>query len=601
MKLIKLNCIACGAPVSVSDDLKQFNCDTCGSLLAIQREAGEISVRLLKNLSKAIDKSSAEIQSAIHNSSQLTQLELQNFQLKHELTSLETQLANIQSELRGLKLNLDNNPKNYGIQQSLYNLHYQEYGLLERIRQVKHNQASLNSDNLESDIGYFQSQLSLLNASIVALKKSAKRIRKYKKQYQTLLSEKERFSRKLKDAQIKEITDKLNSYKFTFDQHPTKKQLIAYGEQLDQDILKTREMGNAPQASRVIRDLRKKKNENSQKLLEIERERVKNLLISLQKPLSRESSLAQLKDELENILADIDKLSSQPSNYVVTSELQRLKRNQKRYQRYINQKEGKTLWARMINWLASLGTSIKLIMFALVVFPCFCCGLVVLFDSNHVSEETVDQNQEEDVGMETLVASLLKTEVANVETQDSLTQETLFTPESTSPEAPKTTQTPKPTATKIPTSTNTPLPSGETRDNPIPYGAPVDIGGDKVLKVMGIVRPADDIVLNANMFNEEPETGKEYLQVEIQIVCNKPPDKKCYFETNNLKTVGSDGNVLEEEIFVSGVEGMLEAGEFFGDATRTGKMFFMVDKGDENVVLFYEPLLFGSPTYIALP
>ncbi len=47
MKLIKLNCIACGAPVSVSDELEQFNCDNCGSLLAIQRESGEISVRLL--------------------------------------------------------------------------------------------------------------------------------------------------------------------------------------------------------------------------------------------------------------------------------------------------------------------------------------------------------------------------------------------------------------------------------------------------------------------------------------------------------------------------------------------------------------------------
>ena len=252
---------------------------------------------------------------------------------------------------------MDNHPKNNRIIQSVYNLHYQEFGLLERIRGINRNQASLNSNDLETDIAYLQSQLSLLNASIVALKNSAKKMSRYKQQYQALLSERDGFSRKLKNAQIEVITASLLSYKFTFDEPPVLKQLIAYGEQLDQDIQRTRSMGSVPQASEVIRDLQKKKNQNSQKILDIERIRIKNLQTSSHTPLSKESTLAQLKDELEKIITDIDRLSTQPSNHIVASELKRLKKNQKKYQKYLNRKEGKTFWAVFTMGLVSSITS----------------------------------------------------------------------------------------------------------------------------------------------------------------------------------------------------------------------------------------------------
>ena len=89
--------------------------------------------------------------------------------------------------------------------------------------------------------------------------------------------------------------------------------------------------------------------------------------------------------------------------------------------------------------------------------------------------------------------------------------------------------------------------------------------------------------------------------MRIQVVCNKPPNEKCYFDTDEIKAVGADGNIREAEWFIAGVEGLLESGEFFGGSARSGKMFFIVGKGDKNVVLFYDPWLYGDDIYLALP
>jgi hypothetical protein len=160
--------------------------------------------------------------------------------------------------------------------------------------------------------------------------------------------------------------------------------------------------------------------------------------------------------------------------------------------------------------------------------------------------------------------------------------------------------TPGPTNTPAPTFTFTPAPAGESRNNPFPGGTPIDIGGSMVLTIVGATRPADDIVRNANMFNSEPESGQEYLLVEIQVICTKDPSDKCNFSTYEIKAVNSDGIVLEDESFLD-VEGMLKSSEFFGGATLKGKMFFLVPIDDKGVVLFYEPFLIGDLIYMALP
>lgn len=160
------------------------------------------------------------------------------------------------------------------------------------------------------------------------------------------------------------------------------------------------------------------------------------------------------------------------------------------------------------------------------------------------------------------------------------------------------TEPPPPTDTPEPTPTPTLPPTGQTRDNPAPLGVAVDIGGDRVLTVVHVTRPANEIVASANQFNPQPETGQEYIQVELQVTCNKPTNDTCSFLTYEIKAVGADGNVKDPAL-IAGVEGELESGEFFGGAVKSGKVFYLIAEGDSNVVLFYEPF-FGDPIYLAI-
>lgn len=166
---------------------------------------------------------------------------------------------------------------------------------------------------------------------------------------------------------------------------------------------------------------------------------------------------------------------------------------------------------------------------------------------------------------------------------------------------PAPTDAPAPTDTPEPTATPTLAPSGDSRTNPAPAGVAVEIGGEMTMTIISVVRPADAIVKAANSFNTEPEPGQEYIQVEVQVVCNKDASQTCNFNNFELKAVGGDGNIHEAEIFVAGVDNQLENGDFFGGATKAGLLFFIVSEGDTEVVIMWEPLLFGDPVFFALP
>lgn len=160
--------------------------------------------------------------------------------------------------------------------------------------------------------------------------------------------------------------------------------------------------------------------------------------------------------------------------------------------------------------------------------------------------------------------------------------------------APTSTAAPEPTA--VPTQPTL----GETRDHPYPVNAVVDIGGDMQLSILGVQRPANDLVAQGNMFNDTPEPGLEYVIIRLRIQCNKSANDKCSFATWNLHVVGSDGTV-RDVASVAGIPDELEfSTEFFGGAAIEGNLAFLVPQGDSTAVLFHEPLFLGSPIYIAL-
>jgi hypothetical protein len=186
-------------------------------------------------------------------------------------------------------------------------------------------------------------------------------------------------------------------------------------------------------------------------------------------------------------------------------------------------------------------------------------------------------------------AAVKPTETANLSSIEFRT----FTPD------PPRTQLPTETPKVTPNSTDV-LDLGKTRENPYPANAKVDIGAGIQLWIIFVTRPADQIVADANMFNNEPEPNQEYILVALHVDCTRPTDEKCLFSPGRLKVVGTDGNVHDKASVASIPGGMDYSNEFFGGGYVEGNVVFLVTKDDPNVMLMHEPFLFGDPIFISL-
>lgn len=144
------------------------------------------------------------------------------------------------------------------------------------------------------------------------------------------------------------------------------------------------------------------------------------------------------------------------------------------------------------------------------------------------------------------------------------------------------------------------VPVGSSRSNPAPVGSEVTVD-NVTLTVEDFQRSVDDVVSNANQFNTEPEEGQEYVVVELTATCEKDSDETCSIGPAwNLAVLGSGGVAHDAEWFISGVEGQLEQSEFYGGASVSGKLFFIVDQDETDLVLRYEELLGSDAAFLAL-
>jgi hypothetical protein len=148
-----------------------------------------------------------------------------------------------------------------------------------------------------------------------------------------------------------------------------------------------------------------------------------------------------------------------------------------------------------------------------------------------------------------------------------------------------------------PAPTATPGPTGSAQSNPAPFGTPVSIN-NMTLKVTGLIRPADDLVAQGNMFNAAPEAGKEYVFVNLSATCNRNANETCQINDFDFQIVGSSGQSQDAEIFLAGVSGLLEDGDFDGGTTKTGSVAFIVEKSETNLILIYAPFL-GDEAYLS--
>jgi hypothetical protein len=151
----------------------------------------------------------------------------------------------------------------------------------------------------------------------------------------------------------------------------------------------------------------------------------------------------------------------------------------------------------------------------------------------------------------------------------------------------------------LPPPENTPGPVVFAQGNPAPLGTAVTID-NKLLKVTGIIRPADDLVAKGNMFNTSPAAGQEYVFVNLSATCKLSASETCLISDSDFKMVGSSGQSRDAETFLAGVSGLLGSGEFNGGTTKTGYVAFIVDKGKTNLILVYTPFLADQVAYMSV-
>lgn len=129
--------------------------------------------------------------------------------------------------------------------------------------------------------------------------------------------------------------------------------------------------------------------------------------------------------------------------------------------------------------------------------------------------------------------------------------------------------------------------AGNSRTNPVAAGERQyveyrDFVGD--LEVIEFIEDANEMVSDANMFNQSPEDGKQYIAVTVTQHCDRSPDESCHFSLGDFSVVGRKGVVYTWSDSI--VSGLADSKEFFGGGQITSVLAYLVDSDDSDFVLF---------------
>jgi hypothetical protein len=175
-----------------------------------------------------------------------------------------------------------------------------------------------------------------------------------------------------------------------------------------------------------------------------------------------------------------------------------------------------------------------------------------------------------------------------------------YTPYPTYTPPPTVTRTPQPSATPYPTQTPyptaTPEPArGESRRNPAQIGDSLLVRQDSwfsgsamlELELLSLVSgdQAWDMVRQANMFNDPPGEGREYILAEFRVKVLEVEEEPYEMSHAMFDAVSADGRVYGEFISVAGLEPSLRI-ELYEGAEHIGWTYFLVERDDTPVAAF---------------
>jgi hypothetical protein len=128
MKVHKMDCVSCGAPIQIPADSNQLTCSHCGATLAIEREGNQIELSIIERLNKSIGEEGE------HTRAKISKLETMQ-----ELASLRLQLTNMRAETRSL----EREKRTHTTERQLTELHSERKTLENRIELLEN---SIRSD-----------------------------------------------------------------------------------------------------------------------------------------------------------------------------------------------------------------------------------------------------------------------------------------------------------------------------------------------------------------------------------------------------------------------------------------------------------------------
>ena len=136
----------------------------------------------------------------------------------------------------------------------------------------------------------------------------------------------------------------------------------------------------------------------------------------------------------------------------------------------------------------------------------------------------------------------------------------------------------------------------ESKPTSIPLGD-TTVVDDWAVMISSFNPSATRIIMNENMFNDEPSVGGQYAMVYVN--AKNLGDKKRSFPTSNLHLEGASGLVYDTEFFPPIAPNAFEKEVFPGAVTR-GNIVFDVATQDANSVKLYYDSWGSDKTYFDL-
>jgi LSD1 subclass zinc finger protein len=328
MKITKLNCTACGAPMSIPEGVDQIICSSCGTALAIERGEGYMVLKIVEKITQTIESSGYKTQEAIRENMQVTRSELQRLQLSQELSATQMQLNSIQAEIRTLQ----RGQTNITAKTQLLALHKNEYQTMERIRALKKEISNPAQDNLTGRMELISWEISWIGAEIDAL-----RISNHPQRLQLIVSLNARLA-ELKSALLSLQIRELRSHFPSFNQkdpplnNPT--EVAALLAMVNADEKNLRKLRYKPEGAAVYKEILIRQQRLTQATNQMVSERLSGKLSYLTVQ-STQGDLATLTEHLTRIDQDLQSLYAEGDNRVAQVFREKLLTEKKRTQKQI--------------------------------------------------------------------------------------------------------------------------------------------------------------------------------------------------------------------------------------------------------------------------